>query len=316
MEARYGRAKRVWVMDRGMVSAENIEWLQAGDRRYVLGTARSELRRWSREIADKNDWQQIREDVEVKVCRGPEGKETFLLCRSSARLEKERAMHERFSKRIETGLESLARRIEKSKSRLDRGRLERQIGRLLERNSRAAARYDISLQDDAQSPAGLRLRYTVSTQWDEWARLSEGTYILRTNIEEWSSEELWKTYVQLAEAEAAFRIQKSDLAIRPIWHHKEDRIRAHIFVCFLAYVLWKTLQKWQSRAGLGDSPRTILTEFSRIHCADIVLPLAEEPGRELRIRCVVRPDAEQAILLERLGLTLPTRLSPPPVARM
>ena len=316
METRYGRANRVWVMDRGMVSAENIEWLRSGGRRYVLGTPRSELRRWSREIADKNDWQQIREDVEVKICRGPESKETFLLCRSSERLEKEKAMHERFSKRIETGLESLARRIERSRSRLDRGRLERQIGRLLERNSRAAGRYSISLLDDANSAAGVRLHWSISTQWEDWARLSEGTYILRTNIDQWSPEELWKTYVQLAEAEAAFRIQKSDLAIRPIWHHKEDRIRAHIFVCFLAYVLWKTLQKWQSRAGLGDSPRTILTEFSRIHCADVVLPLAEDPGRELRIRCVVRPDTEQAILLQRLGLTLPARLSPPPVANM
>jgi len=303
-------------MDRGMVSAENIEWLQSGDRRYVLGTPRSELRRWSREIADKNDWQQIREDVEVKICRGPEGNETFLLCRSSARLEKERAMHERFSKRIETGLESLARRIARSKSPLDRGRLERQIGRLLERNSRAAGRYNISLLDDPHSVAKLRLHCSISTQWEDWARLSEGTYILRTNIDQWSPEELWKTYVQLAEAEAAFRIQKSDLAIRPIWHHKADRIKAHIFVCFLSYVLWKTLQKWQSRAGLGDSPRTILTEFSRIHCADIILALAEDPGRELRIRCVVRPDTEQAILLQRLGLTLPTRLSPPPVAKM
>src|SRR3990172_7865111 len=303
-------------MDRGMVSAENIEWLQSGDRRYVLGTPRSELRRWSREIADKNDWQQIREDVEVKICRGPEGNETFLLCRSSARLEKERAMHERFSKRIETGLESLARRIARSKSPLDRGRLERQIGRLLERNSRAAGRYSISLLDDANSAAGVRLHWSISTQWEDWARLSEGTYILRTNIDQWSPEELWKTYVQLAEAEAAFRIQKSDLAIRPIWHHKADRIKAHIFVCFLSYVLWKTLQKWQSRAGLGDSPRTILTEFSRIRCADIILALAEDPCRELRIRCVVRHDTEQAILLQRLGLTLPTRLSPPPVAKM
>ena len=128
--------------------------------------------------------------------------------------------------------------------------------------------------------------------------------------------ELWRTYVQLAEAEAAFRVQKSDLAIRPIWHHKERRIRAHIFICFLSYVLWKTLQKWQSRAGLGDSPRTILTELSRIHSADVVLPLADDPSRELRIRCVVRPDREQAILLQRLGLSLPSRLAPPGSLKM
>jgi hypothetical protein len=122
---------------------------------------------------------------------------------------------------------------------------------------------------------------------------------------------LWRTYIQLTEAEAAFRIHKSDLGIRPIWHHKADRIKAHILVCFLAYVLWKTMQKWQSKAGLGDSPRTIFTELSRIHSADIVLPLANSSGRALRIRCVVRPETEQAILLDRLGLTLPERLRPP-----
>jgi hypothetical protein len=118
---------------------------------------------------------------------------------------------------------------------------------------------------------------------------------------------LWRTYIQLTEAEAAFRIHKSDLGIRPIWHHKADRIKAHILVCFLAYVLWKTLQRWQSKAGLGDSPRTIFTELSRIHSADIVLPLANGSRRELRIRCVVRPETEQAILLDRLGL----RQNPP-----
>jgi transposase len=316
METRYGRANRVWVMDRGMVSEENVAWLQSGERRYVLGTARSELRRWEREIADRTDWQQIRDDVEVKICHGPGGNETFLLCRSSARLEKEKAMHERFSKRIEAGLESMGRRLTKSRAALDRSRLERQIGRLLERNSRAAGRYTISLVDDLHAPARVRLHWSIRAQWDEWARLSEGTYLLRTNIHDWSAEDLWTTYVQLAEAEAAFRVQKSDLAIRPIWHHKADRIRAHIFVCFLSYVLWKTLQQWQKRAGLGDSPRTILTELSRIHSADVVLPLAEDPARELRIRCVVRPDREQAILLQRLGLSLPARLSPPPSIKM
>ena len=121
----------------------------------------------------------------------------------------------------------------------------------------------------------MRLKWSARPEWDDWAAVSEGTYILRTNIHDWSDEELWKTYVQLSEAEAAFRIQKSDLCIRPIWHHKEERIKAHILVCFLAYAMWKTLQQWQSRAGLGDAPRTILTELSRIHAADIVLPLAE-----------------------------------------
>jgi transposase len=311
MENKFGKVNRVWVMDRGMVSAENIAWLNSTGRRYVIGTPRSELGRFAKQIAEKTDWRQIREDIEVKICHGPDGSETFLLCRSLSRSEKEKAMHERFSKRIEKGLQSLGRRIEKSQVALDRGVLERQIGRLLERNSRASARYSIALTEDQATPAGVKLKWSSRQEWEDWAKLSEGTYILRSNIHHWSDQELWKTYIQLSEAEAAFRIHKSDLCLRPIWHHKQDRIKAHILICFLAYVLWKTLQQWQSRAGLGDSPRTILTELSRIHSADIVLPLADGSKRELRLRCVVRPDREQQLLLQRLGLTLPERLRPP-----
>jgi transposase len=311
MENKFGKVNRVWVMDRGMASQENIAWLNTTGRRYVIGTPRAELRRFAKQIAEKADWRQIREDIEVKICGGPEGNETFLLCRSLSRSEKEKAMHERSSKRIEAGLQSLGRRIEKSQTALDRGVLERQIGRLLERNSRASARYLISLTEDQATPAGVKLKWSSRQEWEDWAKLSEGTYILRSNIHDWTDQELWKTYIQLSEAEAAFRIHKSDLCLRPIWHHKQDRIKAHILICFLAYVLWKTLQQWQSRAGLGDSPRTILTELSRIHCADIVLPLADGSRREIRLRCVVRPDREQQLLLQRLGLTLPERLRPP-----
>jgi transposase len=316
MEARFGKANRVWVMDRGMVSAENIAWLNQTGRRYVIGTARAELRRWSKQIAETTDWRHIREDVEVKICRGPDDVETFLLCRSASRIDKERAMHERFSQRIEEALHSLVRRIERSTSRLDRGALERQIGRLLERNARAAARFAISITDDPSVAAGVRLHWQHRSEWNEWAGLTAGVYILRSNIHDWSDEALWNTYIQLTEAEAAFRIQKSDLCIRPVWHHKEPRIRAHILICFLAYALWKTLQQWQSRAGLGDSPRTLLTEFARIHAADIVLPLADACRGELRIRCVVRPAREQELLLQRLGLRLPERLKVPRSAKM
>lgn len=316
MEARFGKAHRVWVMDRGMVSAQNIAWLNETGRRYVIGTARTELRRWSKQIAATNDWRRIREDVEVKLCPGPEGTETFLLCRSVSRMDKERAMHQRFAQRIEAGLQSLARRIASSTGPLDRGAIERQIGRLLGANARAAAGFAISIEDDDSVASGLKLNWQANAQWHEWAALSEGTYILRTNVHQWTDEELWHTYVQLTEAEAAFRIHKSDLCIRPIWHHKADRIKAHILICFLSYAMWKTLQKWQSKAGLGDSPRTILNELSRIHAADIVMPLADGSERELRIRCVVRPDKSQALLLDRLGLRLPERLRIPENVRM
>jgi transposase len=311
MEGRYGIAQRVWVMDRGMTSAENIEWLQQTDRRYLIGTPKSELKRWSRELADGRDWQSVREGVEAKLCRGPEGHETFLLCRSADRREKEKAMHERFSRRIELRLDRLALRLERSRQRLDREAVGRQIGRLLGQNSRAAGRYQIQVLDDATRDSGLRLLWSARSEWDEWARYSEGTYILRTNVSDWTTEELWRTYIQLTEAEAAFRIHKSELSIRPVWHQKAERVQAHILVCFLAYVMWKTLEQWQRRAGLGNSPRTILEELGRIQSLDVVAPIADDPEREFRLRCVVRPDKAQALLLDRLGLELPERLRIP-----
>ncbi len=312
MEARFGLSQRVWVMDRGMVSADNLAWLQESGRRYLIGAARSEVRKWSRQLAEERDWQTVRDGVEAKLCRGPDGAETFLLCRSRERREKERGMHERFATRIEAALERMGRRIARAKRPLDRSALERQIGRLLERNGRAAARYLIRLEPAPDTPAGLRLVWSAQAEWDEWARHSEGAYVLRTNVTEWTPESLWQTYVQLTEAEAAFRIHKSELGLRPIWHQKAERVEAHILVCFLGYVLWKTLEQWQKRAGLGHSPRTILDELARIQSSDVVLPLADGSGRELRIRCVVRPNKAQALLLERLGLRLPERLRIPP----
>jgi transposase len=311
MEARYGIAERVWVMDRGMMSADNIEWLQQTKHRYLIGAPKSELRQWSRALAEDKDWHKVRPGVEAKLCTGPDGTETFLLCRSADRREKEKAMHARFAKRIEERLETLGRRIERSRQRLDRGPLERQIGRILEKNSRAAGRYAIRIEEDDTKPAGVRLVWKAQPEWDDWAQHSEGAYVLRTNVQEWSEEDLWRTYVQLTEAEAAFRIHKSDLSIRPIWHQKAERVQAHILVCFLAYVLWKTLEQWQQRAGLGNSPRTILEELARIQSTDVVLPLADGSRRELRLRCVVRPDKAQAMLLDRLGLRLPERLRVP-----
>ena len=314
MEARYGLAQRIWVMDRGMTSEDNLSWLRETQRRYLVGTPKSELRKWARQIADARDWQAVRDGIEAKRCVGPDGAEIFVLIRSIERREKEQAIHARFIRRIEEGLARLARRIAHARQPLDRGPLERQLGRLLAHTSRAAGRYVIDLVADASVPAGVRLVWTARPEWDAWARWSEGCYVLRSNIPDWSPEECWRTYIQLTEAEAAFRIHKSDLSLRPIWHQRAHRVQAHILVCFLAYVLWKTLEQWQQRAGLGHSPRTILEELRRIQSTDVVLPTTD--GRELRLRCVVRPDAAQAALLDRLGLDLPQRLRiPPPVAQ-
>lgn len=179
-------------------------------------------------------------------------------------------------------------------------------GWLLAHNARAAGRYVIDVVEDPATAAGIRVTWMARPEWHDWARWSEGFYVLRTNILDWSPEDLWRTYVQLTDAEAAFRIQKSDLALRPIWHQRADRVQAHILVCFLAYVLWKTLEQWQQQASLGHSPRTILAELPTIQSTDVVLPTAD--AREVRLRCVVRPNRAQALLLDRLGLDLPHRL--------
>ena len=306
IEKRFGAADRIWVMDRGMVSEANLKWLRAGNRRYLIGATKSELRHFEQQIIEKRDWKRIREDVEVKICPGPDGNETFVLCRSEARKEKDRAIVDRFAKRLQDKLESLRRRLERMKSTADRVQVERQIGRILERYSRASGKFEVVAEETKECASGLRLIVREDRTWSDWSQRIEGCYLLRSNVADWTEDELWRTYIQLTDAEDAFRAQKSDLAIRPVWHHREDRVKAHIFVCFLAYALWKTLEQWQSRAGLGHSPRTVLDELAQIHSSDVVLPTID--GREIRVRCVVKPDAAQAALLDRLGVELPRRL--------
>src|SRR6201987_4257359 len=305
MEARHGVLGRVWIADRGMASAGNLAWLRQTGRRYIIGAPKSELKKFGAELGRPDGWRTVHEGVEVKLTSQPETKETVILCRSADRRSKEQAMHDKFSRRIEEALDRLATRIARSKKRLDPAMLNRQIGRILQQNQRAAARFTIALEPDA-CPAGFRLRADHKASFEDWATLSEGAYLLRSNITDWSDQQLWKAYIQLTQAEAAFRIQKDELNVRPIWHQREDRVQAHILVCFLAFVLWKSLEMWQQRAGLGNSPRTILEELARIQSHDVVLPTSTHG--EIRLRCVTQPDPAQAALLDRLGLVLPKRM--------
>jgi len=306
MEARHGVVGRVWIADRGMASRENLAWLRQTGRRYIIGAPKSELKKFAGALADTASWREVREGIEVKLTRCPDTGETVILCRSAERRSKEQAMHDKFSRRIQVALERLAARITRSKRRLDREQVNRQIGRILQQNQRAAQRFNVRLADDGSGPAGFRLEIKVNASFDDWAALSEGAYLLRSNISDWRDEQLWKAYIQLTQAEAAFRIQKDQLKVRPVWHQRGNRVEAHILVCFLAFVLWKTLEMWQSRAGLGNSPRIILEELARIQSHDVVLPTATLG--QIRLRCVTQPDAAQAALLDRLGITLPKRM--------
>lgn len=341
IEKKHGHANRIWVMDRGMVSEENLKFVRRRDGRYIVGTPKASLRKFEAELLDK-DWSEVEPGVEVKLVPLQDGGETFILARSAERRAKEKAIHERFVRRLETGLVKLRNAVESGRLR-DLATAERRLGRLQGEHSRAAKAFVVVIepiaakQSDAQSndpqhsaadakqpeerspkkkakgkkQPTLRVAWSRNEQWDQWAQLSEGCYLLRTNLNDAEPKTLWKQYIQLTDAEWAFRISKHELVLRPIWHHKEDRVKAHILVCFLAYAMWKTLAQWMRRSGLGDAPRTVLDELAKIKSADVVLPVMRPDGsaqQTIRLRCVTEPDQDQKTLLHRLGVRLPKRL--------
>jgi transposase len=299
IERLHGRAARIWVLDRGMVSEENVEFLKQGERRYIVGTPKSMLKRYERELLAK-DWRTVHEGLEVRLCPAADGAEVFILCRSAQRQQKEQAIHARFEKRIEEGLSKIEVACKRRKQ--NPLLIAQRVGRLLGNNTRAAGLFQVEV--DADSNGLARLRWSKSEKWRDWARLSEGCYLLRSNVLDWTPEDLWRAYIQLTEAEDAFHVQKSDLAIRPIWHQKAERVEAHILVCFLAYVLWKSLEAQCRQAGLGDEPRQVFRELSEITLVDVVLPTRN--GVTLRKRCIGQPNQHQLVLLQHLGLRLPS----------
>ena len=311
IESKYGRANRVWVMDRGMVSEANLAFIRQRGGSYIVGTPKAMLRQFERYLTDR-DWQEVQAGVEVKLVAGPDGTETFVLARSKDRGQKERAMHDRFVQRMEEGLSRLQRSAASGRLK-DPAVAHQRLGRLKQRCWRASGAFDVKIREIPE-PAGkarLTVTWKRNPRWSDWAAISEGCYLLRTNLTETDPRVLWKRYIQLTEAEWAFRITKDELEIRPIWHQKKDRVLAHILVCFLAYVLWKSLAKWMQAGGLGDAPRTLVEEFARIKSGDVVLPTraaSGEPARTLRLRCVTTADEYQRVFLSRLGLELPKRL--------
>ena len=278
------------------------------------------LRQFERYLAEE-DWQEVQAGVEVKLVvrpggsrqvAGPEGQETFILARSKDRAQKEKGMHQRFCDRMEEGLKKLQASAQSGRLK-DSGLAHMRLGKLVARNWRASGAYQVKIQPIAQpiGRAKIRLTWQKNPRWTDWNELSEGCYLLRTNLNETDPAVLWRRYMQLTEAEWAFRITKDELEIRPIWHQNADRVKGHILVCFLAYVLWKTLAGWMQASGLGSAPRTLMEEFARIKSGDVILPTREpdgQSGKTLRLRCVVSPDEYQRVFLSRLGLSLPQRL--------
>ena len=302
MEKTYGRADRIWVMDRGMVSEENLTFLRAEGRRFIMGTPKAMLKTFEQDLL-ADGWDTVHDGLEVKACALPDGStDHFVLCRSQARRQKEEAMHARFAARIEDGLIKLAASCAKRKWPV--GTIERRVGKLLGANTRAAGLFTVTVT--ARADGRAQVTWTHNPAWRDWVSLSEGCYLLRSNIADLPPADLWTAYIGLTQAEAAFRIQKSDLQLRPIWHQKSTRVKAHLLVCFLAFVLWKTLGQFCALAGLGDDPRRVLEEVAQIMLVDVAVDTTA--GVTIRKRCVAQPTPRQATLLHHLHLTLPPHL--------
>lgn len=304
LEAKYGKANRIWVVDRGMVSEGNLEYLRSTGARYLVGTPKSLLKKFERQLLEQS-WEKVEPGVEVKLCRSPEGMdETFVLCRSVGRKEKENAILNRFVNSLETRLLKLFGQAQAGKIR-DRQKVERQIGRLLERNSRAASLFSVEVTETGTGKeARLSLKVTKNEERYRWALETGGSYILRTNWGETDPKTLWSTYIQLTEVEDSFRTGKYDLNMRPIFHHTQDRTQAHILVCFLALTLWRTLQQWMKVSGLGTAPRKLLEELRELRSLDVLLPTRE---KTLRLRMVATPSRELKVLLQRMKILIPNR---------
>ena len=305
MEEKYGQAKRIWVMDRGMISEENVEFLRERNARYIVGTPKAQLRQLEKDLLEEKNWAAVRPDVEVKLLAHPDGKgrEQFILCRSQARREKEKAMLALQEQRLWEKLlhihEALQRKPASARV------IERRVGRWLGRYPAADKLFDVEVcLNERQQACGLAVACWIDRS--QWARQAQGAYLLRTNCTEQDPVKLWQWYSQLQQAESAFRCAKSDLLLRPIFHQKTERVEAHILVCFLSLALWRVLEQWMKGKGLGTCARQLVGEIATIKSLDVVLPVkTQEQTTKLRLRMVARPERMVAELLQRLGLCLP-----------
>jgi transposase len=309
MESKYGKAKRIWVMDRGMVSEENIDFLRERDARYIVGTPKGQLRQFEAQLLDANDWSEVQPGVEVKLLGHPDGRgrEQYVLCRSTDRQKKEAAMLALQRQRLLAKLHQTDASLRKHPAK-DPGAVERRIGRWLGRYAAAGRLLSVHVERSAEGHA-TGLTITERSERTAWAQHAHGAYLLRTNCTERDPAQLWRWYMQLTRAEEAFRISKSDLNLRPVFHQKTGRVEAHILVCFLTLALWRTLEMWMYGKDLGNCARQLLKEVSTVRSMDVVLPV-RAPGTkrtaDLRLRLVARPEKEVAFLLHRLGIELPS----------
>jgi transposase len=322
IETQFGKSQRIWVMDRGMISDESLSFLGEAGRRYLLATRRGELVEFSDKLRKKG-WKRLPNNPQVEVKLFKRYKVQYLLARSRPRRKKERAIRRRQRR-------GLARDLRKLCDLIDRGKLKKR-DKILERIGRLKERYPKARSFVTTNVTTTR-RPRLEWSWDrakyKQALAADGAYLLRSNQPGWTAREFWETYIQLTLVERAFRVLKSELLLRPIWHHYSGRTQAHVMVCVLGYALWKTLDHLAKQAGLMTeirkpdprrprsspkprrmTPQVILRELGAIKIGDILMQTAD--GRQLVLRRVARPEPEQARILEVLKLTLPERLATP-----
>jgi transposase len=304
MEDKYGKAKRIWVMDRGMVSEANIDFLRERQASYIVGTPKAQLKKYEQELLEKEGWVEVHEGLEVKLVKHPErgDDEKYILCRSQERREKEAAMLELKRQRLSQQLQEIDESLRKRPMKVEM--VERRIGRWLGKYSTAERHFTVEVIKEEKGDKAVGLKIQERKDVQSWAELSHGSYLLRTNCQEEDPAKIWKWYVQLTQAEDAFRISKSDLHLRPVFHQKTQRVEAHIFVCFLTLAMWRSLEMWMKGKGLGDCCRQLVKEVATIKSMDVVLPVKGET--DLRLRVVARPDKAVGELLAHLGLKLPS----------
>jgi transposase len=297
VEKKYGQAKRVWVFDRGIVSEENLRLLRERGAHYLVGTPRRQLKAYEKQLLE-GGWEKASSEVEVKLVA--EHDEVYVVCRSQARRAKEKAMRWRALRALVGDLRALRRRVSRGQIK-DAALIQQAIGRLAERHHRVWRWVAVRLTDGV-----------LSWSWDRegFARQvkTEGAYLLRAHLSERDPAKLWQTYMQLTEAEAAFRTLKSEIKLRPIWHWVELRVQAHVMVAFLGYCLWVYVKKNCQRIAPGLTPWALLDQLGRMLLVEVWFETRD--GRWLCLPRITEPEAAEQALLRQLGWHLPTQ--PPP----
>lgn len=300
IERRYGKANRIWVMDRGVPTEESLAKMRAMGASYLVGTPKGRLTKLEQDFLAK-PWQRVRDGVDVKRLANDD--DTYVLAQSAARIDKERAMRRRRLRRYVSRLQALQGQL------LTRDQLLLKVGAARHEAGRAANLVKLVLPGaGSDTTVASALAFRLDRDKLRKARRREGRYLLRTNLGDHDPGQLWTFYIQLTEVEQAFKELKHDLAVRPIYHQSEARIEAHIFVAFLAYCLQVTLKAQLKRLAHGITPAEVIAKFKTMQMVDVHVPTTD--GREIVLSRYTQPEPEHRMLLDQLNLKLPEQ--PPP----